>query len=108
MTLLALTASVPALRAQDNSVTITVALPDFLMNSLPDDLIPQFESDNPGIKVKIVSAGNNIGFGSPVNGLDDYLKALHDYVSSADVLLVNSNSAAEEATRVGYILDLTP
>src|SRR5258708_21575952 len=91
---------------QDNTVTITVAVPTFETNFFTDALLQEFEKNNPNIKVKIVSKDAQIP--SPAGGLDTYFKAIQDYVNAADVLYVSSNFTSPGATRAGYFLDLGP
>ncbi|MBZ0287271.1 MAG: ABC transporter substrate-binding protein, partial [Anaerolineae bacterium] len=93
------------IQAQD-SITLQVALPDFMRNFLPDDIFAQFEADNHGVKVNVVYEDPD--FGSAVQGVDEYLAAVKDYASAADVLSMQSGSLSVEATRAGYLLDLSP
>ncbi|MBX3080418.1 MAG: hypothetical protein KF716_02220 [Anaerolineae bacterium] len=95
-----------ALKAQDNSVVITVALPNFMANNINDNIISEFEAAYPGVKFKTVDA--NIGIPDPTFGLDNYYTELEKYVSTADVLMVSANTLAPEGTLAGYYLDLAP
>src|SRR5690242_19999040 len=85
------------LGAQDN-VTITLLLPQFIETIITPEMIADFESQNPGIKVQTV-AGGFPAFPSPVNAIDDHFTEVEKYVSSADVMLVSSSNLSEEATQ---------
>lgn len=96
------------IQAQDGTVTISLTVPQFFEDVFSDDIIAQFEAENPDIRVHII---NPPGFGVPFSGneaVEDYLDAVEDYVSSADVVLVDSDALLPEATRAGYFLDLFP
>jgi len=96
------------LAAQDSAVTVSVAVPEFLSETFDDDLIAEFEAQNPGVKVNLVSSSGG-GFATPpAFGIDAHLEDMQEYVASADVVFVNSSSLTPEATRAGYFLDLSP
>jgi ABC-type glycerol-3-phosphate transport system substrate-binding protein len=96
----------PALRAQDNSIIVTVAMPTFVAGRITDQVIADFEAENPGVKVKIVEDSTSLP--DPALALDEYYTTLEKYVSLADVLLVDANRIQPEATLAGYYLDLAP
>lgn len=102
--LLAATLSVS--HAEDNSVTITAALSSFSAGIFKQTILQQFEMTHPNIKVKVITKDAFIA--PPTAGLDAYLKAVQDYVSSADVVHVGNSFSMLEATRAGYFLDLSP
>ena len=94
--------------AQDGVITISLTVPQFFEDTFSDEIIAQFEAENPGIQVHII---NPPGFGVPFSGdepVEDYLDAVEDFVSSADVVMIDSDSLLPEATRAGYFLDLSP
>ncbi|MEO8611323.1 MAG: hypothetical protein ABI690_25730 [Chloroflexota bacterium] len=91
--------------AQD-AVVLQVAVPEFMRNFLPDDTFAQFETDNPGVTVKVVY--KSMDGASSSQDVAGYLTAVKDYVSSADVVTVQSQDLSIEATRAGYFLDLSP
>src|SRR5258707_2789080 len=101
-------------RAQDNTVTITLAISNLSDSVFSDKLIGDFESAHPGIKVSIVKANTTIP--PAASGLDRHFQAVQQYASSADVLYVtNANitgsdttSLSVEATRAGDFLNLKP
>lgn len=69
--------------------------------------IDAYEAQYPNIQVQLV---NYDGFGMPANpnnGAETYQEDLLTYFQSADILLVDDN-LTPEATRTGYVLDLTP
>ena len=76
---------ITALRAQD-TVTITLGLPQFIETIITPQLIAQFESENPGIKVQTVATGFP-SFPSPSAGIDDHFKEVEKYMSAAESAL---------------------
>src|SRR5690348_7535818 len=108
VTLALITVLVPLafLRAQSNTITISVAVPAFGRQALTDKVLADFESAHPGIKVDIITGTPSIP--QAALGIDQHLDQMQKYVSSADVLFVDSNRITPEATRAGYFLDLAP
>lgn len=93
--------------AQGQDIILTLAVPDFFREFFEEQVIAEFEAANPGIQLHIVPSG---GFGTPLNpdaDIEDYLDSVGDYVSTADVVIVDAN-VLPEATRAGYFLDLSP
>lgn len=104
LVLLAMT--IPA-SAQDD-VVISLTVSQFSEDVFSEQIISQFEAQNPGVKAHIVTvSGFGDSFGSEED-VEEYLDAVEDSVSSADVVLVGSLSLNSEATRAGYFLDLAP
>jgi ABC-type glycerol-3-phosphate transport system substrate-binding protein len=101
-----LTAPIAALRAQD-TVTITLGLPQFVETIITPELIAQFEAENPDIKVQTV-AGNFPDFPSPTTDVAKHFEAIEKYMSAADVNFMGSNNLSPEAAEAGYFLDLSP
>lgn len=95
-----------ALRAQDNTVTVSIAIANFIENAFTEQLITDFEAQYPGIKIRLVERTNFLP--EPSQDLTKYYEELEKYVSSADLLSVDSNSIAPQATLAGYYLDLAP
>lgn len=108
VSLLVMVMAIPAASmAQQETTIITIAVPELLENAY-ELAIADFEAANPTIQVEIVTSG---GFQSAINAnqaLEDYLNEVADYVSSADVLRVDSDNLTPEATLAGYFLDLSP
>src|SRR5512145_2927062 len=93
--------------AQNDKTVISIAVPE-LMKETFKTIIDQFESENPGIQVEIRTVP---GFEPPLyprEEIDDYLDAVETYVSSADVVFVNTDVLTPEATTAGYFLNLSP
>lgn len=106
--LLALLIAAPlAAAAQDNVTVVTLAVPSFLTRLFTPELLAEFEAANPGIRAQVVE-GDFPGFASAANDLDTHLDAVEKYVSTADVIYIDSDGVSVEATRAGYFLDLTP
>lgn len=99
--------AVPLTTAAQSEIVVTVAVPQFFSNMITPELLEIFAAENPGIRAKVVDGGFP-GFASPTDGLESHLSDVSDYVSSADVVYASSDNFSVEATRAGYILDLTP
>lgn len=95
-----------AINAQD-SVTITFTMPQGLDTIITPEMLADFESQNPGVKVQTVTQGFP-SFPSAVTSLDDHLSEVEKYVSGADVVYMSSSNLSVEATQAGYFLDLSP
>lgn len=99
--------ALPASAQGAETVTISVAVPEFFLDIFETQIVPAFEAQNPGIRVHLVKS---IGFGVPINfggDTETYLDEMEEYVSASDVVLFDS-SVTPEATRAGYFLDLMP
>lgn len=93
-------------QAQESGITLTLSVPQFLEDIVSSDLLAQFEAENPGVHVRVVTSGFGIP-GSPANDVEGYLEDMVEYVSSADVVFADSG-LKPEATRAGLFLDLAP
>ncbi|MBZ0295123.1 MAG: extracellular solute-binding protein [Anaerolineae bacterium] len=93
------------LSAQDNAVTITLAVSDFSQDAF-ETAVAEFEAQHPNIKVQIVPTNANVASAS--NNLESHLSDLEDYASSADVLLVSQDTVSLAGTQAGYFLNLSP
>ncbi len=94
------------LAAQDNAVTITLTVPDFMEDVITEEMLADFEAQNPGIKVQVVDGA--FGLTPPTDNVDAHLSEMAEYAASADVLYTSSNTLTREATTAGYLLDLSP
>ncbi len=104
---LLLAISVTGTQAQGATI-VTVGLPEYLRNTLPNDAFAAFESDHPGVQVQPVFIGlDKLFIPSPASGINDYLDAVQKLVSTADVVFVNNPEVTPAATRAGYYLDLS-
>src|SRR5258707_420763 len=85
-------------QAQD-SVVLTVAVPNFNRDVFSDALFADFVAAHPGVTVKIVP--NNSTITDPVGGLDTHFSDVQKYAQSADVLFIDSRRVAitPEATQ---------
>ena len=104
--LMLLTLSAGVSSAQNNDVVIQLAV-STLSSEIIEPAIETFEASHPGIQVQLVTYD---GFGSPVQYNDDaeaYQDDLAEYFRMADVLPIDE-TIASEATRAGYLLDLSP
>jgi len=93
--------------AQD-TVTISVAVPEFIIDGFPDEAIERFEAQYPNIRVNVKPAEQNPTFNA--NGeVESFLDNMEAYASEADVLLVSSpGQVVTEVTRAGILLDMSP
>lgn len=104
--LLMLAITAPATQAQSDNVVLTLSVPDFMQPIFNEDVLSGFTAQNPGVSVVVVPDMPDIP--SPSNGLDDYLKAVQEYASKADLGWVDGRGLTPEATRAGLVLDLAP
>ncbi len=95
-----------AAQAQDSRTVIQMSVPQFMKQMINDQLISDFESANPTIKVNVLANDSNTG--SAASGVDALLTAAQTYSSTADVLFVDNSNLSVQATRAGYFLDMTP
>lgn len=94
--------------AQSSEVVLQVAVPEFLRDAFSDEVLARFEAMHPGVQVEVVST-MMAGIGTPAyDDVQAHLEGLQKYVSSTDVLLVDSNSLSVEGTRAGLFMDLSP
>ncbi len=91
----------------DEPIVISLALPGYLNEVVREEITNQFEAENPGVHVHLV-AYDDIPVYTPSVDVEEYLDDLEAYASAADVLLVVSSVFPVEATRSGYLLDLSP
>lgn len=94
-------------QAQTNTVTITLGVPIFLRDAIEQRLVTDFEAENPGIKLQVVSQ-DTLSAVSPANGLDTHLDTVQKLASTADVVFVTAYTVSPEATRAGYYLNMSP
>lgn len=96
-----------SLSAQEGATVISIAVPELFEDDFRA-VLDQFEAANPNIQVEIITLD---GFEAPVGGeadLETYLDNMQEYAQLADLLLLSNSQLTPEATRAGYILDLTP
>src|SRR5260221_4597362 len=91
--------------AQSSKILLSVAIPSSLTDTF-GKVTSDFETQYPNVSVQVVS--NSPTMPSAAQGLDAQLAPASQYVSSADVLYVDSSRISVEATRAGYFLDLAP
>lgn len=102
-----LLAGLPA-AAQDNPITISLAVPEFVKEAFSPEVLAEFEAQYPGVRVNLVSS-TLAGAAAPAyQAIDTHLEDLQAYVSSADVVLVDNASLSLEGTRAGLFMDLSP
>jgi ABC-type glycerol-3-phosphate transport system substrate-binding protein len=94
--------------AQDDTIHLTLIVPQFQEDFFKNTVVPQFESANPGITLHIKTTPGLSTFPYPEIPVEDYLDEVAEVVSSADVFMLDTPSLTSEATRAGYLLDLKP
>lgn len=93
--------------AAQGEITISLGVSSFFADVYEDRIIPEFEAQNPGIKVHLKVLD---GFGASLDAtsdVEDYLDDAADYLRRADVLPIDTN-LLRMVTRAGYLLDLAP
>lgn len=105
--LVALSVAVQTASAQ-NTVRISIAVPDNVAEVLEGGLLEQFEAANPGISVYVHETGGGFFGRRGSQDIETHLDEVEESVTEADIVLVNSSNLSVEATRAGYYLDLTP
>ena len=99
-----------ALSASDTPIVLSVAVPDYMIDTLTftPEIFTDFESANPGVKVKIVRSGQDTYYSPAAFGVENHLKGAAKYAASADVLYTTNYGLTPQTTHAGYFLDLTP
>jgi len=107
LSLVLVTIPFSSLRAQQqNTTTITVAVPDFQKEMYREEILKAFEDAHPGVKVRVVSGVQSIT--PAANNSDKHLDELKKYAAMGDLVYVDSDILSPEATNAGYFLDLNP
>jgi len=91
---------------QAQSIVLTLAVPSTNRQVLSGDVIANFQEANPGVSLNVVI--NDAVIPLATKGLGPHLDATQKYVSSADVVIVDSTHVTVEGTLAGYFLDLAP
>ena len=94
--------------AQEGETVISLAVPEIMEDAFTDAVLSEFEAQHPGVRVELRPT---MMMGAPTPAYEDiqaHLADTRDYVSSADVLLVENANLSVEATRAGLFMDLSP
>jgi ABC-type glycerol-3-phosphate transport system substrate-binding protein len=94
------------LQAQDNPITLSLAIPNGQGDFYNEKLVATYEASHLGIKLNLVKEPPS--YPTAAQDLDKHFEGVQKYVQSADVLAVDLFSMSPEATRAGYFLDLAP
>jgi len=97
-----------ALSASDTPIVLSVAVRDYMIDTFTPELFADFESANPGVKVKIVRSGQEAYYLPAAFGVENYLKSAAKYAASADVVYTTDYELTPQITHAGYFFDLTP
>jgi ABC-type glycerol-3-phosphate transport system substrate-binding protein len=74
-----------------------------------DDLLARFEAEHPGVQVNVVQIDpDDYNAASSATTIDEYIQAVQEFASAADVLTVQSSHIQPLATRAHVYLDLSP
>ncbi len=92
-----------------NERVITLGLSEFMRSVPIDEILGEFEAQNPGIRVQPVYISFEDSFVPPAaDDIEAHLEAVKKLAQAADVGQVSSMILTPEATRAGYLLDLSP
>lgn len=88
-------------------IVLTVVVPTAKLQVYPSDYFDDFRALHPNVDVAVI---NNDALYPPsvVSDVATHLNAIETYVSSGDLLWVNSSILSLESTLAGYWLDLLP
>lgn len=93
--------------AQDE-IIVTVAIQEWMQDSIHDRALAPFTEAHPGVKVVVVPISDQGNYIPAAYSLDQHLEGAADYAGVADVLLMNNYNFSAISTRAGNFLDLTP
>ncbi|MDX1992769.1 MAG: extracellular solute-binding protein [bacterium] len=100
---------VPAADTQAQAeIPLSVAVPADFMPLFTPELLQEFSSAYPGVRVTVQDAGDDAFYAPPSFGLEDHLNAARTYAESADVLFATAFTLTPHATAAGYFLNLSP
>ncbi len=95
------------LSAQQETI-LTLSIPDWRADDFDEPgFFEDFESEY-GAKVVLAPPTQDAFFIPAAYDLEQHLESAQNYAATADVIYVSSDNLSIEATRAGYILDLTP
>jgi len=94
--------------AQDNSIILTISVEEWRRDQFQNGLFDDFIAQNPGVKVVIVSPGDNAYYGSAAYSFEEHMEGVAASAAFADVMTVSRYNLSVEATRAGYFLDMSP
>jgi ABC-type glycerol-3-phosphate transport system substrate-binding protein len=103
---LALVTGLVPTMAQDQ-VTLSVTVPEFLLDGFSDEAIAGFEAQHPNIKIHIKAATQGASFFPQIDA-GTFIDDMESYASEADIMLVSSTDVTTEVTRAEILLDLSP
>ncbi|MCU0514589.1 MAG: extracellular solute-binding protein, partial [Anaerolineae bacterium] len=97
------------LRAQEE-IILTIAMQEWRQDALSEEILRQFQDENPGIKVvrSYYKSGDEAFWGIEFSDIEASLDKAAEYVSTGDVLLLTGFEIGSEMTRAGLLLDLNP
>src|SRR5689334_2636422 len=72
--------------AQKSSVTLSVAIPEYMGNNLTSDVFSAFEAEHPDVKVNLVKTGNDAYYPPAAFDAAQFFSGAEKYASTADVL----------------------
>ena len=94
--------------AQSNNIIVTLTAPEWMQDTFTDELLAEFEAQNPGVDAVFVLSGDQMYFGSAAYDPDAFFENASEYAQTADVLYVEHYTLSPESTRAGTLLDLSP
>ncbi|MBC7869407.1 MAG: extracellular solute-binding protein [Chitinophagaceae bacterium] len=106
--LLVLTVGVMSPLLGQDEIILTLVVPEWMNDVFDEELLEQFTTEHPGVKVVIVPQDMESFYSPAGYGVEESLDGAAAYAASADVLLVSNYNLTVEATRAGYFLDMRP
>jgi ABC-type glycerol-3-phosphate transport system substrate-binding protein len=86
---------------------ISISIPEYIDPKVVDKLVEDFEAQYPQINVSVLQQSSPIST-SPQLDSAAYFSDMEKYVSTGDVLYINSYNFFPEGTLANYFLDLSP
>jgi ABC-type glycerol-3-phosphate transport system substrate-binding protein len=107
--LIALFLVIQSTHAQDTTI-LQIGAESFIADLVyTEDLLARFEAEHPGVQVNVVKIDpDDYNAATSATTIDEYLQALQEFASAADVLTVQSSQIQTLATRAHVYLDLSP
>lgn len=106
--LMGLGVAIVPVSAQSETV-ITLGVWEFMRGYPIEEVLAEFEAQNPGIRAQVVYIPFEEAFlPPPAEDLEDHLEASHNLAEAADVIMVDQSNLSPLSTRAGDFLDLAP
>lgn len=87
---------------------ITVGMQEWQISQFNESLFDDFEAEHPGVKVVLVSMGNDTYIGGAAYDSEDFMERSEKFAQIADVLSISTYAFSVESVRAGHFLNLEP